>query len=302
MSNQSPDYFDHFLIAGNLAKEVRSYGQSLIVPGASYHEVREKIAKKIGQLGAIAAFPPQISLNHVAAHYLAWPDEEIVFSDQLVKLDVGVCYRGAIGDCAVTVDLSGKYQHFIDAAEAALKAAEQTVEVGVKISEIGRVIAETISSYRLKPIKNLSGHGLGYYQVHTSPLIGNYQTRCQEKIRPGMTFAIEPFVTDGFGLIYEDKNPTIFTLQSSYSYKPTSAATCALLTKMETFQGLPFAIHDLMNEDFSLEQVKETLQELMRVKAVAGYPPLIEQRNGMVAQAENSVLVDHAGKVTITTR
>ena len=122
-------YKQNFIQAGALAKEVRAFGKSLIQKGSSYQEVISKIMQKIGELGARPAFPPQIALNHVAAHFLPIPGEDVIFSDQIVKLDVGVCYNGAIGDCAVTVDLSGKYQALVDAAEAALLNAEKSLKM-----------------------------------------------------------------------------------------------------------------------------------------------------------------------------
>ena len=64
----------------------------------------DKIEEKIEELGAKPAFPAQISCNHLAAHFC--PDEDdIIFSDQLACLDVGVHVEGYIGDNAVTVDL-----------------------------------------------------------------------------------------------------------------------------------------------------------------------------------------------------
>ncbi len=293
-------YFQNFIQAGAIAKEVRAYGKSLIIKGASYNDVRDKIARKIIELGVIPAFPPQIALNEVAAHYLVWPGADHIFSNEIIKLDVGVCYQGAIGDCAVTIDLSGNYQHLIDAAEAALLAAEQSIRVGLKISEIGRIIENTIVSRGLKPIKNLGGHGLGYYQIHTSPSIPNYYDRSRGEVVPGMTFAIEPFVTDGYGLIYETDRPTIFAFKQDYVSQ--SKFTKALLEKIKTFQNLPFAIHDLISKEFPLFVVEMGLEELLRAGAISGYPPLVEQAKGMVAQAENSVYVDHKGQVFITTR
>src|SRR5262245_16761553 len=124
-------YKQDFFCAGKLAKEVRAYGKSLILKGASYNEVISQINRNIHELGAKPAFPPQIALNEVAAHFLPSPDEDIVFTDQVIKLDIGVSYNGAIGDCAVTVDLSGRYQSLIDAAEAALANAEKILAVGL---------------------------------------------------------------------------------------------------------------------------------------------------------------------------
>ena len=293
-------YRDNFLKAGQLAGEVRAYGKSLIKKGSSYNEVISKINQKIIELGAYPAFPPQIALNDVAAHFLAWPGKDIVFDDQVVKLDVGVCYEGAIGDCAVTIDLSGKFTGLVDAVEAALLAAENCLEVGFPIRNIGKIIAETISTHSFKPVKNLCGHGLGYHKVHTSPSIPNYDDGEKGTIKPGMSFAIEPFATNGKGLIYEQGKPAIFS-QTMPRFRGSSNAK-SLLSMIKTFKGLPFAIHDLLGGELNLAEVESGLKELEKSGVITGYPPLVEVLHGMVAQAENSVLVDNDGKVVITTR
>lgn len=293
-------YKKNFIQAGKLAKEVRSFGKSLILTGASYLSVMRQIKDKIYSLGAIPAFPPQLALNDVAAHFLPMPDEDILFTDQVVKLDVGVCFEGAIGDCAVTIDLSGKHQNLIDAAEAALLNAEKIIRVGLPIRDIGKMIEETISSFGLKPIRNLSGHGLGEYIIHMAPIIPNYDDQSKAVIKPGMTFAIEPFATNGKGLIQEGGVATIFGLKASRPLQ--TELSRSLLALIRTFKGLPFAIHDLIGPEWPFDKVKSGLDELKKAGVVLGYPPLIEQGQGMVAQAENSVLVDEKGTVLITTR
>lgn len=293
-------YKQNFIKAGALAKQVRAYGKSLIKKGASYIDVMGKIRNKIFELGGFPAFPPQLALNHVAAHFLPMPGEDIIFSDEIIKLDIGVSYNGAIGDCAVTVDLSGKYQEIVDAAEAALLKAEQSLRVGLPVREIGRMIEETISSFGLRPIRNLSGHGLGEYKIHMPPLIPNYDDQSRAIIKPGMTFAIEPFATNGEGSIYEAGVPMIFSLASSRPLRSDLARS--LLVKIREFNGLPFAFHDLVNAEWPVRQVQAGLDELIKTGVVVGYAPLIEKKNGMVAQAENSVLVDEHGNILITTR
>lgn len=293
-------YKQNFLRAGSIAKEVRAYGKSLIKPGASYNDVIVKINHKIVEMGARAAFPPQIALDDVAAHYLPEPDQDVIFSDQVAKLDIGVCFEGAIGDCAVSIDLSGKHQNLIDAAEAALLAAEKVVKVGVPVREIGRAIETAIASYGLTPVKNLCGHGLGHYKIHTAPSIPNYEDRSTAIIKPGMTFAIEPFATNGKGMIYEAGSPTIFSLASLRPVR--SAIAKALLARIKTFQGLPFALHDLVTGEYPLLEVRFAIAELMSAGVIDGYAPLLEQAKGLVAQAENSILVDKEGKVFVTTR
>lgn len=282
------------------SQEVRAFGKSLIKTGASYNEIIAQINQKIVQLKVRAAFPPQIALDHVAAHYLPMPGEDIVLSTEVVKLDIGVCYEGAIGDCAVTVDLSGKYQPLVDAAEASLSAAERIVKVGVPLGDIGKAIEDEISSRGFKPIKNLSGHGLGYYKIHTPPSIPNYNNLSKVIVKPGMTFAIEPFVTTGKGHVNESGYPTIFSYVKAGPVK--LAITRAILTKIKTYNGLPFAVHELIGKEFSLDELQQGLDELINSRIITGYPPLVEEAKGMVAQAENSVLVDKNGNVLITTR
>lgn len=293
-------YKRDFIRAGSIAKQVRAFGASLIKPGASYNGVVAQIDAKIKELGATAAFPPQLALNDVAAHFLPHPGTDITFSNELIKVDVGICYNGAIGDCAVTVDLSGKYQALINAAEAALLAAEQSIKVGLPIRQIGAIIESTILAHGLKSVRNLCGHGLGHYKVHTPPLIPNYGDQSTGVIKAGMTFAIEPFVTNGKGMIHEVGSPTIFSLQKTLPVKSPSAAL--LLKKIHTFQGLPFSFHALLTPEIPLIEVKLALNELLALGVIAGYPPLVEEEHGMVAQAENSILVDESGKVFITTR
>src|SRR3989344_7511024 len=161
---------DKWRMAGHITAQVREYGASLVVKGASYKDICEKIELKIKQLGGQPAFPPQMSLNDVAAHFHIDPDEDIILSDELVCLDVGVHVDGCIGDTAITVDLSGKHTTLVEASKAALAAALKTIDGGEhRLGKIGKAIDETILSYGFVPIRNLSGHGLEEYEVHSDP-------------------------------------------------------------------------------------------------------------------------------------
>jgi methionyl aminopeptidase len=293
-------YKKDFIKAGAIAKEVRAFGKSLIAKGASYNAVIGQIREKIAELGAKPAFPPQIALDAVAAHFLPQPTEDILFSHELVKLDVGICVNGAIGDCAATVDLSGKHQKIIDAAEAALLAAEKIVKVGLHVSEIGQAIENAITSFGLKPIRNLTGHGLGKNKVHTAPHIPNYNDKSKATLKPGMTFAIEPFATDGAGWIFDAGNATIFSLANRK--KNYTGFVEDIYQIAVGFEGLPFCMHDLITPKTPLELVKKTLKVLLRDEVFIDYAPLVDEGGGFVAQAENSVLIDEDGEVFITTR
>jgi methionyl aminopeptidase len=181
-----------------------------------------------------------------------------------------------------------------------LLQAEQIIKVGLPVREIGKVIEETIASYGYTSIKNLSGHGLGYYKIHTAPNIPNYYDRSTAVVKAGMTFAIEPFATNGVGFIYDAGSPMIFSLLRTF---PKSFQVPPLLKeKVHSFQGLPFSMQDLISTGCPLPEVQSFLNHCMENQIIAGYGALVEEAHGWVAQAENSVLVDEDGHVTISTR
>ncbi len=288
---------DDWRKAGNIAAEVLAYGKGLIKKGAMMLEVSDKIDQKIYDLGAIPAFPVQISCNEIAAHYCAHPNDKMIFEDQLCCLDVGVCFKGAIGDNAVTVDLSGKYTDLVKAAEDALKAAVDIVHVGVPLHKIGKAIHDAIASHGLSPIRNLSGHGLGVYNIHTAPTIPNYDNGNAATLKKGDIIAIEPFATDGAGIIYESSPATIFMLVQK---KPVrSLMTRAVLKDIEQFHDLPFTTRWLIKKHGE-GKVNFALKELLQIGALREFPPLVDKNKGMVAQAEHSLLVDE--KVEVLTK
>ena len=200
--------------AGKITAQARDYGASLIKKGAYMVGVLDKVEEKIRVLGGKPAFPAQISCNHIAAHYCPEDDDKTIFANQLVSLDVGVHVDGYIGDTAVTVDLSGKYRDLIKAAEEALSSALKILKPGITLGEIGRAIQESIQKYNFAPVRNLSGHGLGRYEIHTKPSIPNFDNGDNTKIKPGMVFAIEPFASAGAGIVQDSGIPTVFELRA----------------------------------------------------------------------------------------
>src|SRR3989344_3011989 len=198
--------------AGKIAAEALEYGKSMIRPGVKLVDVCDEVEKKIKSLGGEMAFPVQVSMNDVAAHFCPNEDDSIVFTDQIVSLDVGVSVDGFIGDTALTVDLSGKNAELVKASKEALDNAINVVKPGVKTREIGKIIHKTITSYGFAPIRNLSGHGLGEYNIHTKPNIPNYDNGDNTLLKEGDVIAIEPFASTGSGVVYESGQGTVFVL------------------------------------------------------------------------------------------
>jgi len=284
--------------AGKIAAQIREYGKGLVKKDASMTEVLDKIEEKIIELGAKPAFPAQISCNQLAAHYCPDEEDKTIFSDQLVCLDVGVHVDGFIGDTAVTVDLSGKYNDLIKAAEEALDNSIKIIKPGVTLAEIGKVIQETINNYGFAPVRNLSGHGLGKYEIHTKPSIPNFDNGDNTKIEPGMVFAIEPFASTGAGIVQDSGIATVFELGIK---KPVrNPITRQVLKEIENYDNLPFTTRWLTRKFGA--KAKFALREMEQLGMLHAHPPLADKDKGMISQAEHSILVDDKGEVTILTQ
>ena len=284
--------------AGKIAAQIREYGKGLVKKDSSMTQVLDKIEDKIFELGAKPAFPAQISCNHLAAHYCPDEEDKTIFSDQLVCLDVGVHVDGFIGDTAVTIDLSGKYNDLIKAAEEALDNAVKIIKPGVTLSEIGKVIQETINNQGFAPVRNLSGHGLGKYEIHTKPNIPNFENGDNTKIEPGMVFAIEPFASTGAGIVQDSGIATVFELSIK---KPVrTSITRQVLKEIENYDNLPFTTRWLTRKFGA--KAKFALREMEQLDMLHAYPPLADKDKGMISQAEHSILVDDKGEITILTQ
>ena len=204
--------------------------------------------------------------------------------------------EGCIGDNAYTIDLSGKYSELVKAAQKALEEALKVTQLGTTLGEIGTAIQDTITSYGFAPVKNLSGHGLGKYEVHTKPTIPNFNNKDKTKVENGMVFAIEPFATTGGGMVHEAGTPTVF---SFYRSRPVrSHITREALKEIVSYQGLPFASRWLTRKFGAKANL--ALRELMQYDIIKAYPPLVEVNKGIVTQAEHSVLVDDDEVVILT--
>lgn len=283
------------LLAGKIAAECLEYGRTLIKPGVKLLDVAEKVEQKIISLGALPAFPVNISMNDIAAHYTPIPDDKLIFNDEVIKLDVGAHVDGFIGDNALTIDLSGKYSELVTASRKALDNSLKVVRVGAELCEIGQVIEETILKFGFRPVKNLSGHGLGKFEQHSGINIPNYNNHDRIKLERGQLIAIEPFATDGVGLIHERGSPLIF---AQILRKPVrSQITREFLNLITPCQGLPFAPR-WFSSKISLPKMNFAIKDLDNLGMLHSYAPLVEKNSGIVSQAEHSVFVDDSVKIT----
>jgi methionyl aminopeptidase len=287
-----------YIEAGKIAAQALEFGKGLVKPGVSILKTAEQIEKKIVSLGGMPAFPVNISFNETAAHDTPAPNDERTFEDQLTKLDVGVHVDGCVGgDTAATIDLSGKYSDLVEASRDALNAALKVVQIGTTLGQIGKEIEDAITSHGFQPVRNLSGHGIGEWTVHTSPSIPNYDTKDDTELEDGMTIAIEPFASTGVGLIQDKGIPYIHSITGK---KPVrNIVTRQVMKRISGYNALPFATRWLTNH-FPQFKVSFALKELDQLDILKSYPPLVEREGGFISQAEHSVYV--GDKVIVLTK
>ena len=272
--------------AGRIANKALKLGEELIKPGKDMLDAVMKIEEYIIKEGGFPAFPPQISLNSTAAHF--YPDEPYIFQEgDLAKLDVGVSIDGYIADNAITYDL-GDNKELVDASREALNEALKLIKPGTKISEIGKKIQEVITKKGFKPIANLSGHGLARYKVHTKPTIPNIAVESDIVLEEGMVIAIEPFATNGAGLVYESGYGTIFHLIEEKPLRRIESRK--VLEEIKKYNGLPFSSTSLF-KIFGKPKTLFALREMKQLGMIQEHPPLIDKNKGLVSQAEHSVIV-----------
>ncbi len=292
---------EDYIKAGKIASEVREIARKKNWIGKTVYEICEEIEGEIRKRGAKCAFPVNTSINEVAAHYTAEPNDSLTISDSdLVKIDLGAQINGFIADTAVTVNYDPLYDGLVQAAEDALGNAMAMIKVGVKASDIGRTIEKTIKQLGYKPIANLSGHSLAQYTIHAGKTIPNIWSIGTFRLSDSDAYACEPFVTtdEGLGFVREGKTKNIYAMVSRKKTK-NEEADKLLDFIWNSFNMLPFALRWITKE-YEEKQARELLDILIKKKAVHAYPVLIEANQQRVAQAEHTFIPTENG-VTITT-
>ena len=264
-------------------------------------EVCEKAENLIREKGGKPAFPCNVSINEVAAHYTSPPNDKLTIPEKaVVKVDMGVHVDGYVTDTAFTACFNPEYSSMKSAAEQALAAAIENIHGDMATSQIGVIIERTIKNRGFKPISNLTGHSVGRYLIHAGTSIPNVMQIAFGKVKAGEVYAIEPFVTipDAAGRVENSPEVTIFRLVKAKSVKNPHSKQ--LLKYIEdNFRTLPFAERWLKGAVPEGKQ-REAFKELLKSKAVMGYPVFTEISRKTVTQAEHTVLITENGCEVLT--
>ena len=293
---------EDYLKAGKIAGEVRENVRKKNWIGNTLAEICEYVESEIIKRGAKCAFPVNTSVNEVAAHYTAEPNDSKTVSDtDLVKIDLGAQINGYIADTAVTVNYDSQYDSLVQTAEDALQSAMSMIKVGVKSKDVGRKIQNTIMDMGFKPIANLSGHSLDQYTIHAGKTVPNMWSIGSFDFSEDVAYACEPFVTakNGLGFVRNGKIKNIFALASRKRTKDDEADKVQDYI-WNNFNMLPFALRWLLKE-WEEKEARKLLDILIKKKVVKAYAILVEASGKTVAQAEHTFIPTQTGVMVTTT-
>jgi methionyl aminopeptidase len=192
--------------SGHVAATVRDALAMAVSPGVTTGELGEYAAELMKKLGAESAFlgykgfPGQIcvSVNEVVVHGI--PGKRRIELGDIVSIDVGVKYDGFIGDTATTVMVGVTNQdviRLVDTTQKALEAGIAAAVDGKRVSDISAAVEAVAKSGGFSVVREFVGHGIGR-AMHEDPQVPNFASNGhREKLRNGMTIAIEPMVNLG---------------------------------------------------------------------------------------------------------
>ncbi len=224
--------------AGRITAQALLVAREAIREGVSTKELDTKIRNFIESCGAkpsflgLYGFPGSacISINSQVIHGI--PSKDVILQEgDIVKIDLGACYKGFHGDSARTYPvgrISPEAQALIDATEASFWRGVEQFKEGNRIGDIGNAVESYVRPLGYEVVRRYVGHGIGH-DVHESPEVPNFGTPGRgARLCRGMVLAIEPMINAGTGDVKELKDGwTVTTADGKLSahYENTVALT-----------------------------------------------------------------------------
>jgi len=196
--------------ACKIAAKVRALGGTLVKPGVTTDEVDKKLHQAIIDYGAYPSplgycgYPKSVccSVDQIICHGI--PNSRPLEDGDIVKIDITVYYNGFHGDCCGTFivgETDKKGKKLVEVAREATNKGIKVCKPGVNFGEIGKAIQNYVEREHHTVITELLGHGIGR-EFHENGILV-YHVRRNDNfykaltMAPGMTFTIEPVITEG---------------------------------------------------------------------------------------------------------
>lgn len=187
-------------------------------------------------------FPKSIctSVNEVVCHGI--PGKQVLKEGDIVNVDITTKLDGYHGDTSRTFhvgEVSDKAQKIDRVAHESLVRGITAVKPGATLGDIGSAIQTYAEGEGCSVVREYCGHGIGR-EFHEEPQVLHYGKPGRGfRLRPGMTFTIEPMINLGKSDVRLLKdNWTVVTKDGSLSgqYEHTILITedgCDILTSLD---------------------------------------------------------------------
>ena len=215
-----------------IAATVLEQLKPLVRPGITTQDLEEAGRDWIARLGARSAcYGYQHGSRRYPAHTCISVNDEVVHGipsfkrilreGDIVSLDVVVWNDGYVGDNAFTVPVgpvSAAVEKLLRVSREALDLGIKQAQVGNRIGDISHAIQHYCEAHGFSLVRDMVGHGVGV-SMHEPPEIPNFGRKGSgDKIKAGMTLAIEPMVnlghhktktlSDGWTVVAADGSPS----------------------------------------------------------------------------------------------
>ncbi len=306
-SESREEAINKHLKAAEIAKTIKTQLlPNIVSPNANLLVIAETIEKKIKELGGLPAFPVNICIGHVAAHYTPLKNEKTTIPDDtIIKIDFGIHIDGYIVDTAISYYFGeeNEINDMIITAREAVNIAVKKMKPGVKLSDIGSTIEDFVNDRGYKVIENLNGHLLEEYNLHGEKEVPvSSRVAATGIVEKDEVYAIEVFVTNGEGWARSTDDIRIYSVISKLPKRlpiHVKAAREILRVLIRERKELPFTPRWLLDR-FNEAEIRVAIATLEKVGILIPYPVLIEKEGSIVAQAEETVIVTSDGAKIIT--
>lgn len=213
--------------AGRIAGEVRELLRQSVRPGITTRELDQIAETFIRKAGGVPTFkgyngfPGSIcaSINEEVVHGI--PGDRVLAEGDVISIDVGVTYRGFVGDTAVTIPVgtvSDQAQQLLQVTDESLGKAIEQCRAGKHLSDLGHAVQTWVEAHGFSVVRDYVGHGVGQ-SMHEDPQIPNFGPPGMGPVlRAGMVLAIEPMVNTGTWEVKTlDDHWTVVTLDGGLS-------------------------------------------------------------------------------------
>lgn len=289
--------------AGHIAQEVKKFIRPQLKVEAKGLEIVDSIESKILELGGSIAFPANLCINNVAAHYTSpIKDDDLTIKEgDIVKIDLGVHVEGYIVDTAFTVSFndSPELENLIQATEVAVDAAKMMAKPETHTQQIGKKIEGIIKGFKYNPIKELGGHQIERWMVHGKKSLPELGNQGGDTMEAGDVFAVEVFASTGEGSVHNTKYSYIYEMNPYTGRVPLRRKVSKQILGhiKQNYNTLPFAERWLA-KDF--RGVLFGLQELVQTGKLQVHYVLSEKKDAYVAQTEETILITEDGYEQLT--